>query len=236
MKRKLGVFLSLSLLFTAAAVAQTAPSSAKDYFDQATVLMNEGKFAQAVTALRSAVRLEPNRYELWANLGNAYFASQKYAEAEQVFQKASEMNAPEAAAHFNLCRTMAVLKKTGLAVAPCREAIRLDANQEIYHVALAEIYISGQQPAETLRLLSGATENFETSVPIAGYSGDLYFQDGDLARRRKLRTNHLTHGNLLRKMGRREEALQVYLKVIPHCAQRCAPEFTISFALRPARR
>lgn len=103
MKQKLSVIFLLTLLFAVSCFAQTAPSVAKDYFDRAIALINEGKFAQAVAALREAQKLEPKSYEIQTNSGMALFALERFNEAVAVFESAAAIKPQEAAAHFNLC-------------------------------------------------------------------------------------------------------------------------------------
>jgi len=86
MKQKLSVIFILTLFFTVASIAQTAPPTAKDYFERAATLINEKKFEQAVAALREAEKLEPERYEIQVNLGSALFILQIFDEAVAAFQ------------------------------------------------------------------------------------------------------------------------------------------------------
>lgn len=77
MKKLAGIFI-LALFCAVASLAQTAPPSAKDYFDRATALINERKFEQAVAALREAEKLEPSRFEIQQNFESVLAILRKF--------------------------------------------------------------------------------------------------------------------------------------------------------------
>ena len=191
MKQNLTISFIFILILTAAAFGQNAPT-ASEYFERATALYNEGKYEQALTALRQAEKLESARFDIQSNIGTALFILQRFGESSAAFLKAIKINPQEASAHFNLCRSMAAEKKTSLAIPICQEAMRLNANREEYYVLLADIQRANNQTEESFRILLSAAEKFESSVTVAGNLGDLYYQDGDLAR---------AHGSMRRRVG-----------------------------------
>jgi Tfp pilus assembly protein PilF len=112
------------------------PKSAKYFVNLGLSLggMGLGRTADATAALRSAVAIDPNIPEAWANLGNELGNDHQYDEAMVCYQKALKLRPDFADAHCNLG---ALLQKTlptlEPAIAAYEKAITIQSDFALAH-------------------------------------------------------------------------------------------------------
>jgi Tfp pilus assembly protein PilF len=112
------------------------PKSAKYFVNLGLSLggMGLGRTADAAVALRSAVAIDPNIPEAWANLGNELGNDCQYDEAMDCYQKALKLRPDFADAHCNLG---ALLQKTlptlDAAIAAYEKAIAIQPDFALAH-------------------------------------------------------------------------------------------------------
>jgi len=112
----------------------------------------------AVIHARRAIDLDPGRADYWNELGRAYGAADRWADAVDAFEGASA-RAPYSATYLsNLGRALAQLALAkddsrggaDAAIAAARRAAVLDRNEPPTHLALAEIALALDQPVVSL--------------------------------------------------------------------------------------
>ena len=68
------------------------PDVNNGFVNSGTVLVQQGKYAEAVPLLQSALQIEADA-TAYTNIGMAYFFLRRFAEAAQAFEKAVAINA-----------------------------------------------------------------------------------------------------------------------------------------------
>ena len=107
MKRQ--TYLIAILLLVGLAACQD-PAKSRVYMDEGNkLMMNYGKFDEAVVAFDQAVKYDKNNYEAYYLRGCAKTNAQHYEEALADFEKAIELKPDYADAYFNLGRTYFLL-------------------------------------------------------------------------------------------------------------------------------
>ncbi len=115
---------------------QANPKSATYYVNLGLSLggMGLGRTAEAIAALRSAIAIDPDIPEAWANLGNEFGNIDQYDEAMDCYQRALKLRPDYADAHCNLG---ALLQKTlptlDGAIAAYEKAISLQEDFALAH-------------------------------------------------------------------------------------------------------
>jgi len=71
--------------------SESATGNVSQLTQEATVLWQSGRYAEAISKFESALKVDPNNSIAWNGLGWASFNSGKPAEAEQAFQKVIEL-------------------------------------------------------------------------------------------------------------------------------------------------
>ena len=102
-------------------------------------LLQSGKFAAAITALRRATTLNPEDVLAHHALGQAYLHSGHFAEAAVSLQLAVILKDDLANAHLDLAAALGALARDREAVAACRQAVKLAPQSARGHHLLGEL-------------------------------------------------------------------------------------------------
>jgi len=87
----------------------TRPSNGRARSNLASVLIDQGRLAEAEPLLREAIRLKPDYADAYANLGVAYVAEGRYADALPLFERAVALAPDYPALWRNYGETLASL-------------------------------------------------------------------------------------------------------------------------------
>lgn len=93
--------------------AQNVPEESEKHFKNAIKDLEDKKTEEAVQGLNQAIQIFPEYFEALEILGNIYLDQKKYAEAENVFEKAININAKSFRSHFGLAVAQNILKEKG---------------------------------------------------------------------------------------------------------------------------
>lgn len=97
-----------------------------EYFSNlAQVLCQQGRWDDAITVYRDALKRAPDNVSLFHNLGDLLVTTKRYAEAEQAYRGALALQPDEADIHFKLGAVLAELKRFADAVAAYRQVLSL---------------------------------------------------------------------------------------------------------------
>ena len=114
-------------------------SAATTHVEKGDRLCKQGLFADAETAYRTAVALDPVLAPAHAGLGDALYGLKRYREAEAACREAIRLDPALAAAHRTLGAVLDDLGRYPEAEAACREAIRLDPAHAAAHARLGSV-------------------------------------------------------------------------------------------------
>jgi Flp pilus assembly protein TadD len=89
----------------------------------AALLMDEGDYRGAITLLNEVVRLEPENYEAWLDLGISYAQKGFYQEAERCYGKAREQNPDDVLLNYNVAALYSLWDKRKEALEALRKAL-----------------------------------------------------------------------------------------------------------------
>jgi hypothetical protein len=141
--------------------ARRAPFSATPLTNLARLYSEQGDPEAGLTAAQDAINLDPTNSMAWNNAGLALFHQQRYAEAQQAFERAADLQ-PENALFWN--NLAAVLMEQGQLQEAERvlleESLGRNPSQPLAHLNLGAVYLQTDRPdlaiqhlRETLRLL-----------------------------------------------------------------------------------
>jgi len=89
----------------------------------AAMLMDEGDYRGAITLLNEVVRLEPENYEGWLDLGISYAQKGFYQEAERCYAKARELNPDDVLLNYNVAALYSLWDRRADALSALRKAL-----------------------------------------------------------------------------------------------------------------
>src|SRR5712671_1792935 len=89
----------------------------------AAMLMDEGDYRSAIALLNEVVRLEPENYEGWLDLGISYAQKGFYQEAERCYAKARELNPDDVLLNYNVAALYSLWDRRVDALAALRKAL-----------------------------------------------------------------------------------------------------------------
>jgi Flp pilus assembly protein TadD len=89
----------------------------------AAMLMDEGDYRAAIGLLNEVVRLEPENYEGWLDLGISYAQKGFYQEAERCYVKARELNPDDVLLNYNVAALYSLWDRHPDALAALRKAL-----------------------------------------------------------------------------------------------------------------
>src|SRR5207249_882606 len=92
----------------------------------AAMLMDEGDYRSAIALLKEVVRLEPESYEGWLDLGISYAQKGFYQEAERCYGKARDLNPDDVLLNYNVAALYSLWDKRAEALSALRKALDKD--------------------------------------------------------------------------------------------------------------
>ncbi len=98
-------FLSLFLFLGVPLMAQAATPQAQEYDDLGMSLYRQGLYAKAIPYFQNAVQTDPQDWQGYENLGNAYFKINANTEALSAYQKSLQIN-PDNSTLSNIVQTL----------------------------------------------------------------------------------------------------------------------------------
>ncbi|MEJ5309942.1 MAG: tetratricopeptide repeat protein [Anaerolineae bacterium] len=101
---------------------------------------NLGQFEQAIAAHAQAIKIDPNCYRAWNNLGIVHFSRNDYAEAERCYQKAISIEPTYAFAIASLGALYVNRNQPEKAIEASEKAIALAPTMAVAHSNLAHAY------------------------------------------------------------------------------------------------
>ncbi len=123
-----------------------------------TTLYLQDKFAEAETAYRKAIELEPNNPKLHNVLGAVLKDQKKLKDAEREYQKAVKLEPGRAEWHTDLGEVLLLQKKYEKAEAQFRQALQLEPNNPVLHESLGRVlYLSSKYPEAVTALKQAIT-------------------------------------------------------------------------------
>jgi len=122
--------------------------TADAYSNLATAYFFQQRFAEAARTYEQAVKLNPGDYEMWGNLGDAYYwAPKEQSQAPQAYRKAISLanaalrvNPRDAVVLCNLALYHAMLREKDVSMAFLRRALALAPDNSDFLFKAAEIY------------------------------------------------------------------------------------------------
>lgn len=158
--------------YTRYAINNTAQSASTDAIDswqfrlpfdshsdnvRAVLQMKSGKYEEASTSLRAALRYRPNDYELWLRLGDADFARKEMQAAESSYRKAVEFAPHYGRPRFQLGMFLLTIGRETEGVEELRNAARRDPNlfDEVLRIVSTNIEPNPIKTIESMKPFSG---------------------------------------------------------------------------------
>jgi len=172
---------------TAQAPDPTARAKAFAYYQQASKLYLEGRYAAAADELARSLRLDPQQPRATRLLGICYQLTDRPDEAEKAFLHASTLDAKDAETWFFLGRVYYVQNFFDKALSVLETALRLDSRDARIHELLA---LTLEAQGDTDRAL----KEYGEAVRWNGM------------RQNRTNTPHLNYGVFLHKLNRLDES------------------------------
>jgi tetratricopeptide (TPR) repeat protein len=108
------------------AAMELEPTDALPRHELAAMLMDEGDYRAAIGLLNEVVRLEPENYEGWLDLGISYAQKGFYQEAERCYGKARDLNPDDVLLNYNVAALYSLWEKRPEALSALRKALEKD--------------------------------------------------------------------------------------------------------------
>lgn len=143
----------------------------------ARAFAGSGQFAPAVSKLKSALAGSPRNAELWDELGSVYARQQDWADAQQAFGTAIQINPALASAHFHLGMAMSAAQVPG-ALEELRKAEGLAPRDPMVALKLGESLAAAGNDGNAIPVLQRALE-LEPRSTEATYQLGLALQRAD---------------------------------------------------------
>lgn len=154
---------------------------AKSHFARGTVLVEEGRYEEAIAEYEEAIHLKPDYSLAYNDLGTAQYDMGKLTDAKAMFDKAVQFDPNLAIAHANLAVVLSDLGRYDEGMSEADEALRLDANLPQAHMALGFLYFSQYQIPEAQTAFQKTLE-LDSSLPDPYFMlGLVYAEQGEWA-------------------------------------------------------
>ena len=105
---------------------ELAPKDAFPRHELAALLMDEGDYRAAISQLKEVVKLEPQNFEGWLDLGICYAQKGFYAEAERAYEKARAIQPEDLLLDYNTAALFALWGKPDASFAALKRALATD--------------------------------------------------------------------------------------------------------------
>jgi Flp pilus assembly protein TadD len=108
---------------------ELAPRDPYPRHELAALQMDAGDYRAAITQLKEVVRLEPEGFEAWLDLGICYAQKGFYAESERAYAKARAIRSDDVLLHYNTAALYALWGRPGQALEALKAAMAADAGR-----------------------------------------------------------------------------------------------------------
>lgn len=192
---------------------QKAPTNARAHASLGAAWLEQGKLEPAITALQTALRLEPGTAEALNNLAMALVDAGRPQDALAHFAAAVESRPTVASTYYNFGNALLQLGRAHEAIAQQQKALALEPDLAEAHCALGQAYATTNQLNEA----------------IASYQAGIKRNPGLIA-------GQLGLANALAQAGRLEESLPHYTATIQAAPQVPEARYNYGRALLALRR
>src|SRR5687767_8638885 len=118
------------------ALSQTPQDTVIEHHRRGIEFLKNQKFEEALSAFRSAAKLDPRSAATQGNIGASLMALKRPAEAVAAFREATKLAPADGTFQTALCRALVATDKYDEAVKACEEGVRLDPDSQRSHLAL----------------------------------------------------------------------------------------------------
>ena len=220
------------------------PSAWMAHFNLANTLHPPGsplnaQTEQAVRIFREALRLKPNFEIAWVNLGNAYIAQDRLDQALEAFNNALAVNPRSILALSNRGAVLYHKGRIGEAVEFVKLALSIDPTHTTARSNLIEMLIACGDLSQALEVIEEGKKILKRDDPgFCNATAEIYIKQGKLEPALEQLQQVLAldpnnsramyyQGVTLGKLGRHDEARDVYLKALQHNPYPSANELTV---------
>ncbi|MFH1680546.1 MAG: tetratricopeptide repeat protein, partial [Candidatus Eisenbacteria bacterium] len=133
-----------------AGVSRSSPWYGPALNNRATVELNRGETSAAIGHLIDALTIDSTYFEAWSNLGRAYYAEGRMAEAASAFERAARLWPYDPSFHANLGLARKGAGEIEGAARAFRAALETDEAYGKARLHLAEILLASGRPGEAL--------------------------------------------------------------------------------------
>ena len=203
-----------------------AGRSAQAYLAEGRKYFSAKDFEKAVEPLKKAVALDPSLSDAHFMLGATYSALRRNQDALPFAKEAARLAPKDHTHHFSLGLIYFNLKQYENALSSLQQAVRLEPGYAESHYWLGRVHADGYKQYE--KAISALREAIRLDPDNAYAYRDLgavysilkQYPQALEATRQALRLKpdhalaHLNHGRILFRMGRKDEAIQVYNRLL----------------------
>jgi tetratricopeptide (TPR) repeat protein len=139
---------------------------------RANALVGLENIDTAITMMRDAITMAPDRAQLYSNLGSLQATSGQVAEAEATYKKAIEVAPNDPAAHLPMGNFYWAVGQPAKAEQAFLKALSLDPNHELTHRALATFYLGSGLPLraeKSLVFLAEKSNDIANRIALGDY-------------------------------------------------------------------
>ena len=142
--RCIGILLCLAVIYGCATGSRSTPrepsEKARRYYEKGVALSGEGRYSDALSSLKKAVRAHPDYGDAYYNMGVIYHALELDEDAIKAYEKAISINPQDAPAHNNLGNIYIRQIRLSEAIRKLERAVRIDPGYEQARHNLALAY------------------------------------------------------------------------------------------------
>jgi tetratricopeptide (TPR) repeat protein len=159
-------------------VTAKRPANARAWANLAQALIEEERIDEAMTAARTALRIDPSYAEAHVHLGHALASKRAYREAEAEYAQALRLKPDSAEAHNNLGATLADQNRFAEAEPHYREALRIRPSYAAARNNLGVAVMQRGDYAEAEELYREAMRLSPDYIEPRSNLGNLYARQG----------------------------------------------------------
>lgn len=145
------LLLPASPASSAKASGQTTPTVNSEERESGKALYKQGKNAEAIAALKKAVKQEKADYQAWHFLGLAQIRDNKFKDASKSFETALRLQPGFAAARTGLGYTYLVRNKSADAIREAQTALTIDPNIPEARYIIGVVHLQEGKRSEALK-------------------------------------------------------------------------------------
>jgi tetratricopeptide (TPR) repeat protein len=110
-------------------------------FEKAQQETNRKKFDRAIILLKQLVRIDPNDFQAWTELGTAFLATKNFEEAERAYEKSTEIRPKFFLGLMNLGRVRLMTNQFDAAIPVLKTAVEVQGTSASANFYLGEAYL-----------------------------------------------------------------------------------------------